>query len=129
MHHSSFGNLRWVSFAVVRSYLILRCGLGSKGIAPKTCHKPKASRSETIHEPSLSLRGSSIGERVWYDGSLSFFLQVVVSDRGRDLQGLVGVAWIEALVLLLRAVRRNTGDAIGLQFDGNLERVSFSLAG
>src|SRR5262249_4172993 len=70
-----------------------------------------------------------MGESVGHDIALRFSLQAVVADGGRGLQRLIDVARIEEVVLSLRAVRPDAGEAIGLQFDAHLQRVAVRLAG
>src|SRR5580700_2310902 len=123
-------------------YLRLKGSLRFPGIDFRSARRPALQRTrrqriaarnlaaiEAGLEPALALFRGAVGEGVGHDVALHLFLQPVVADRGRGLQGLVDVAGVEEIVLLLGAVRPHAGEAVGLQLDAHLELVRLDLVG
>src|SRR5579863_1284826 len=83
---------------------------------------------EPVHEPALALFGCAVRERVRHRVALGLFLQAVVADGRSGLQRFVDVAGIEEIMFLLRTVRPDSRQTVGLQFDAHLDRVGLGLA-
>src|SRR5688572_6199141 len=86
-----------------------------------------AARLEAGHEPLLTLRRRAVGEAIRHHAALSFLLEHVVADRGRGLQRRLDVAGLQQLPALLGVMRPDTAEAIGLQFDTDLDAVRYHL--
>src|SRR4051794_39340059 len=55
---------------------------------------------QALAEPAHALRRGAMGEAVGHHVALALFLQLVVADRGRRGQRLLGVAGLEDLALV-----------------------------
>src|SRR5690349_10887566 len=84
---------------------------------------------EATLEPGHALRAAAVRERLGNDRALRLALQGVVADLRRRIQRRLDVARFETPPLfLLRALRPDAGQAIGLQLDAHAQRVALGLA-
>src|SRR5262245_35634961 len=68
-----------------------------------------------------------MGERVRDDITLRLPLQAIVSNRGRSLHRCLNVAWLNKLPFLLGTVCPHAGEAVGLEFDPDLQAIGLHL--
>jgi len=69
-------------------------------------------------EPALPLLGGAVGEGVRHDAALLFLLNGIVADGVGGAHGFLDIAAIE-LQGLLRVIRPDAGEEVGLEFEAN----------
>src|SRR5580700_8146995 len=79
-------------------------------------------------QPFLALRGRSVGEAVGHGVAAGGGLQPVIADRLRRRQRPLDIARLEDFPFVVRVVGPHAGQAIGLQFDPDGQRVGLGLA-
>ncbi len=68
-----------------------------------------------------------MGEAFRYHAALGGALKPVVADRGGGVQPFLDVALFQDVARVLRLVRPDAGQAVGLQLDAHLQRVALGL--
>src|SRR4029079_5264330 len=81
----------------------------------------------TPGEPAYPLLGRAMGEGIAHDVTLRLLLDLVVADRGSGLHCALDVTRLNDVLHLLRVVCPHAGEAVGLQFDADLERIGLAL--
>ena len=79
-------------------------------------------------EPAHALLGATVGESFRDDVALGAFLQRVVADLRRGVQAFFDVALFEDFVFAIGKAGPDAGQAIGLQFNADGQRVGLPLA-
>src|SRR6188508_2180300 len=74
---------------------------------------------EASAEPAGALRGSAVGEGFGHDLTPALLLQAVVADRPGGPHGLLDVAFLEDVFHLVRVVRPDAREEVGLQLEAH----------
>src|SRR5262249_29707389 len=80
------------------------------------------------HEPALPLRRRAVGKSIRHDVTARLLLKTIIADRRCGLHRRLDIARLDRIPALVRIVRPNSGETIGLQFDPHLDPVGLDLA-
>src|SRR5262245_20029751 len=82
----------------------------------------------TALEPAHALRRRTVREGIRHDVTLRLLLDAIVADGACRVERALDVARLEDVLGFLRLVGPDAGEAVGLQFDADLNGVSLPLA-